>query len=58
MIDQLPQQQKEIIQLKFDAGLSYKEIGKPCESASPAWECNFTRQSKPFAASGSVKTQE
>ena len=28
MIDQLPQQQKEMIQLKFDAGLSYKEIGE------------------------------
>jgi len=27
-IDQLPQQQREMIQLKFDAGLSYKEIGE------------------------------
>jgi RNA polymerase sigma-70 factor (ECF subfamily) len=27
-IDQLPQQQREMIQLKFDARLSYKEIGE------------------------------
>ena len=28
LIDQLPQQQRELVRLKFDAGLSYKQMGE------------------------------
>ena len=28
LIDQLPQQQRELVLLKFEAGLSYKQIGE------------------------------